>query len=206
MTEPGANPLQGPPLLSEAMVLERARARAATARDAGEWFDIYTEIVEQAVKRTLESAGEGHLVLERLADRRAAATVVRREFQAHGLPLSEDIDVEGPLVTPDPMGFLTNVSWPRGQWVRFIWPDQSKLEFRGMKAVVALAFIMWWENFHLQFQAMHDKNAPQKRRVILPHTPEWDRYMAAKAADQARVSRGLDGIGGAGGAAGDGLG
>jgi hypothetical protein len=176
--------------LDEAVLLERAHAKAATARDAGEWFDIYTEIVEMGVKKVMESAGDGHLVLEKLAPRRRDAAVVRRDFIAHGLPLSEAIKCEGPEVTADPNGNMTQYSFPRGMWVRFIWPDRSKLEFRGSKAIVAIAFIQWWVGFHQHYKQLVDPSAPKKKRIIEAHTPEWDAYMRAKALDQSRQLKG----------------
>jgi hypothetical protein len=179
-----------PDSLDEAVLMERVHAKAATARDPGEWFDIYTEIVEMGVKKTLESAGEGHLVLERLAPRRRDAAAVRRDFIAHGLPLSEGIDCEGPEVTRDPEGHMSQYSFPRGMWVRFIWPDHSKLEFRGSKAIVAIGFIQWWVGFHQHYKKLTDPSAPQKKRIIEPHTAEWNSYMRAKALDQSRQIKG----------------
>lgn len=178
-----------PQNLSEAQLQERAREAGLLARTPGDWFDIYSEIVEHGVKTVLEGAGQGHEVLEKLAPRRADAKVVRREFMAHGLPLSDAIEIEGPEVTPDMHGFLTHVAWPRGLWVTFFWPDRSKLSFKGSKATVALGFIMWWSDFHVQYLAMKDQSSPKekkrqaaapKKRLVEPGSPEWEAYFAAK--------------------------
>jgi hypothetical protein len=178
-----------PQNLSEEQLLERAREAGLLARTPADWFDIYQSIVEHGVKTVLESAGEGGQVLDRLRPWRSDAKVVKREFQAHGLPLSDEVEIEGPLVIPDVNGFLTTVKWPRGLWVTFFWPDKSKLTFRGDKALVALGFIMWWSGFHLQYVAMQDPNSPKeqerrarapKKRLIEPGSPEWDAYFAAK--------------------------
>lgn len=179
--------------IDEAVIMERAHAKAATARGAGDWFDIYTEIVEMGVKKVFESNGDGHLVLEKLAPRRRDAAIVRREFVAHGLALSEEIQCEGPEITPDPNGQLTQYSWPRGLWVHFIWPDGSILKFQGTKSITALGFVQWWTTFHLHYKHLVDPSAPQKRRIIEAHTPEWDAYMRAKARDQANALKGPEG-------------
>ena len=177
---------------SEAEIMERAREMGVLARTPADWFEIFQEVTEHGVKSVLESAGEGDQVLERLRPWRADAKVVKREFQAHGMMLSDEIECEGPVVTPDVHGFLSQVAWPRGLWVTFHWPDRSKLAFRGTKAIMALGFIMWWSNFHAQFVALRDATSPKeqqrakapKRRMVEPGSPEWNAYFAAKAQDE----------------------
>lgn len=173
--------------LGNALIQHEARVAAAKARTPGDWFDIYHSIVEHAVKTTMEANGEGALALERLRDRRTQARDVRHVLESHGMPLSEEIEIEGPYVTHDERGIPTQVSWPQGQWLRLHWPDHSKVEFRGPRAWVALGFIMWWEQFHQQFKALEDPSAPApvaKRRLIEPNSPEWKSYFGAKAKDQ----------------------
>jgi hypothetical protein len=176
--------------LSEAQLQERAREAGLLARTPAEWFEIYQEITEHGVRTILEKAGDGHRVIELLSPWRADAKVVKREFQAHGVPLDEEIEAEGPVpISP------VEVHWPRGLWVTFHWPDRSHLTFRGNKAIIAWGFIDWWTGFQMQFQAMQDPNSPKeqarqakapKTRLIEPGSPQWNAYFAAKEAAKKR--------------------
>lgn len=156
---------------------------AAQARTPGDWFDIYDSIVVHAAKTTMEQNGESGLAAERLRDRDTQAKRVRADFEAHGLPLAEDIEIEGgPQIVYDQHGIPQVVGWPNGHWIRFHWPDGSQLEFRGYKALIAFAFIQWWIPFHLQFQALSDptKQAAPKTRIVNPGEADWNSYMQAK--------------------------
>lgn len=178
---------------------ERARhaiamqLKAAEARTPGDWVDIFQSIIEQSVKTTMETNGDGKLVLEKLAESRTSIAAVRERFMAHGLPLLEDVEIEGPEVSHDAMGYLTKLEWPRGEWVKFFWPGRTGcLEFRGHKALTALSFIMWWENFHQTAQQwdnqLKGKSEPEQIvRQIAPGSPEWVKYYAEKAADLKRM-------------------
>lgn len=165
--------------------------KTAEARTPGDWIDIFQEIVEFTVRTTMEEHGEGSQVLEKLEPTRSAIKQVRARLMEHGLPLLENIDIDGPDIRPDAMGCLTNVSWHRGQWVKLCWPHHKDvLEFRGQQALVALSFVMWWSNFHqtakqwdTQLQGGQAAVAGA-RRMIEPGSPEWVRYFTAKQADQ----------------------
>lgn len=167
---------------------QKMHALAAQARRPGEWIDIYSEIVEYNVKTTMEAHGDGATALERLKERRTHVRYIRTAFEEHGLPLSEDIEIEGgPIVEQDPSGLPTKVLWPSGEWIRFHWPDGSKIEFRGAKAWTAYTFIRWWDSYHTMFKQLTDPTSVKsKTRIIEPHSPEWQRYMDAKRKDQAR--------------------
>lgn len=175
----------------------RMHLAAATARSPGEWIDIFQQVVEFSVKSTMEEHGDGDKVLDRLSDTRTSLRAIRIRFEEHGLPLLEDIETEGPDVFPDAQGNLTNVSWPRGEWVKFYWPGRNDcMEFRGHKALVALCFIMWWVTFQKTAKQWADQILGKgpvegERRMIEPGTPEWNSYWAAKKADLARMDNTL---------------
>jgi len=174
----------------------RVELAAAEARTPGDWVDIYESVIEYAVKSTLEANKMGHLVLEKLAEPRAAFKIVKHRFQSHGLPLSESLEFEGPQLHMDEQtGLDVGITWPHGRWVRFYWPDKSSLEFRGYPAMVAITFIRWWDQFaklHQQQQrALMGKQDDAPRRLIEPGSPEWDRYYAAKHEDMERQRLGL---------------
>ncbi len=165
---------------------EQIAALASKARSAGEWVDIYTEVVEYNVKTTMEANGDGLRALEVLKERRPLVRYIRTAFEEHGLSLSEDIEIEGgPVVETAVTGLPTKILWPSGEWIRFHWPDGSKLEFRGAKAWTAYTFIRWWESYQQRFKQLTDPTSVKpKTRLIEPHSPEWQRYMDAKRKDQ----------------------
>lgn len=175
----------------------RVDLAAAQARTPGEWLDIFQSIVEHSVKTTMEANGEGTKVLESLSETRTSLRRVRDRFEEHGLPILEAIDIEGPLVTPDALGGMTNISWPRGEWVKLYWPARTDfLEFRGHQALVAVSFIMWWSSFQAlaeqQNAQLLGKPEPEGiKRMVEPGSPEWDRYFAGKAAD---LAKGIGGV------------
>lgn len=165
---------------------------AAEARTPAEWVDIFQSVIEFSVKTTLEASRMGDQVLEKLADFRSAIKVVRHRFQSHGLPLSEDLDFEGPEMHLDNRGMDQGITWPHGRWVRFLWPDHSVMEFRGYQAFVAMMFIRWWDQFAKLHQqqaealAGGDGMSSKEKRIIEPGSSDWNRYFGAKAEDMAR--------------------
>lgn len=167
---------------------QKMHALAAQARRPGEWIDIYSEIVEHNVKTTMEAHGDGATALERLKERRTHVRFIRAAFEEHGLPLSDDVEIEGgPQVDYNQLGLPTRVIWPSGEWIRFFWPDGSKIEFRGEKAWISYAFMQWWSGYHVMFLQLTDPTAIKpKTRIIEPHSAEWLSYMEAKRKDQAR--------------------
>ncbi len=166
---------------------DRAEAKALEARTPGDWFDIYQGIVEAGVVDTMERNGEGGLATERLADRRPDAKQVRAAFVSHGLPITEAIEVEGgPLIQYDDNGAPMRVEWPRGEWIRFFWPNGPPLEFRGKRAWIAFAFIQWWLQAQDQHKQLTDPTRPKpagKKRIIERGSPEWQAYFDAKRKD-----------------------
>ncbi len=160
---------------------QKMHALGAQARTPSEWFDIYTETVEFMVKTTMEAHGDGALALERLRERRHHAKTVRSELESHGMPLSEEVQIEGPIVSHDERGIPSQISWPAGEWIKLYWPDGSKLQFAGPKALIALGFVMWWESYHTMFKQLTDPSSVKpKSRLIEQYSPEWHRYMDGK--------------------------
>jgi len=157
--------------------------KAALARDAGEWFDIFEEIVVFGMKDVLESTGQGFSVVEKLKEQQPYFAKVRRELVAHGLPITEDVDWEGPETFTDSMGNPNNVTWPRGEWIKLYWPDGSMLEFRGQAALTALSFIMWWANFTKATSAIVGQDQVETKRMVQPGSPEWNSFFSAKKRD-----------------------
>lgn len=176
-----------------ALMQQRTNAAAAEARTAGEWFDIYWDIVATGVRHILEAnhADKTSAAAEfdkRMAEHMQFAKVVRREFVSHGLPLLEEIEWEGPLCEHDEAGLPHIVSWPRGVWIEFFWPTAGskgdKLRFEGQAAVCALGFIQWWVGFQQVGAHMAGKEVEAKTRIIEPGSNEYVKYMAAKAKEQ----------------------
>jgi hypothetical protein len=176
------------PLVNQQMSAEKANelalAKAAFARTAGDWFDIFNEITDQSVVSILESHGESPV--EDLKEWKADRDAVRREFVAHALPLSENIEIEGPVRHPQHPMNPNMVLWPGGQQLTLHWPDKSKLFFRGRKAVIAFSFILWWDGFQQQFKILTGGPVEQggQSRMIRPGSKEWKEYWHQKAMDQ----------------------
>lgn len=171
---------------------QEAMLRAALARTAGEWFDIFVDITSAGVRQTLELSlppGEATAEFDRkMTEQKPYFRAVRADFESHGLPLTDEIEIEGPEVRLDAAGMPHIVEWPRGVWIEFIWPQAGskgdRLRFMGQKAIVALAFIQWWTSFHTVAQRMAGIEGNEQRRIIDPNSPEYKSYFAAKAKDQ----------------------
>lgn len=164
----------------EAAFQAKVMHKAALARTAGDWFDIFDEVTTNAVVKTMESHGDSPMdVLHDWKDDRAA---VRREFVAHELPLTEEVEFEGPVPDPERPTDQTAILWPAGQFINFHWPDGSRLSFRGRKAIIALSFILWWDGFHSAYKVSLGQQVGGQSRVIEPGSPEWLDYYKNKKA------------------------
>ncbi len=164
---------------------QRIAMKAALARDAGEWFDIFDEVVTSYTVKTMEAHGDSAVdVIKDWKDDRAA---VRREFVAHGVPLTDEIEVEGPAPDPSRPTDPTALLWPMGQQATFIWPDGSKLAFRGRKALIAFSFVRWWAEFHNTYK-VGPAQVEEKHRIVAPGSAEWNEYYRRKNED---IKRGL---------------
>lgn len=175
------NPLLPDDKAAEEALQQRIALKATLARDAGEWFDIFEEVTTHHVVKTMEAHGDSPIDV--LNDWKDDKIAVRRELVAHGLPLSEEIEIEGPVQDPSRPTDQTAILWPMGQQLTIHWPDGSKLEFRGRKALIAFSFIIWWDSFQSAYKI---PNAPEKTRMIKPGSKEWDDYYRAKAFDRKR--------------------
>lgn len=187
---PGSSPAELDALAKRELVKRSIEERASKAKTAGDWWDIFMAIVENAAVDTLKAnplnTRENDAAYGRLRDMLARSKRLKLDFNAQGLDLSEEVECEGPVVKPDASGMPHNVEWPTGRWVSFIWPSGEKLSFRGEDAQVALSFFMWWVNFSQQFRQRFgiEEQAEPARRIVEPGSPEWISYMAAKKTDQ----------------------
>lgn len=186
-------------MLRHDVEMERMHAHteleAAKARSPGEWFDIYHHIVETGVRHTLEMSfadtmGSAQREHHRIMKAQEPYSIhVRRKFEAHGLPLTEDIEYEGPRVAHDEAGVPHIVAWPRGVWIEFYWPVEgprgAKLRFEGQSAITALGFIQFWTGFQQRAQAMAGREKGEKTRLITPGSDEYVAYLTAKARSKA---------------------
>jgi hypothetical protein len=168
----------------EAADLARKRAidlKAATAKTAADWIDIYKEVVYGSVQSVLEKNGQGSDVSPKLAEYQGSFAAVRDAFSAQGLDLNEEVDWQGPVPIIDPKSnLIMGLEWPHGQEVTFFWPNGERLTFRGQKALVAVTFIMWWANFQPGFAKIQGKEPEGQRRLIEPGSPDWHNYMKGR--------------------------
>jgi hypothetical protein len=179
---------------------EQMRARhvlaEAEARSADEWFDIYREIVFKGVQQILEANGAGGETFDsKIAEQRPFWAKVRADFTSHGLPLSEEVEWEGPQVRRDQTGAPNIVEWPTGMHITLYWPAEgtkAQLRFEGQCALVALGFILWWGDFHSQAKSLAGRDDAPTSRIIDPTSREYHRYVQDKAADLRRINEGTD--------------
>lgn len=167
-------------------LIESAKVRGAEAKTPKDWMDIFQEITEHSVKVTMEQAGDGDKVLDRLREWRPAYAHVARELNAHGMPLSEEVELEGPR-----MGHVNGLpiveEWPYGVQLKMHWPDGSHLHFKGNAAIVAVTFWIWWVNFqerHLTQMGIAKTAQENSKRILLPGSAESAAYNDAKRKDQ----------------------
>jgi len=166
-------------------LLRQADIAAAKARTPGEWMDIFFAISHQMVRHTAEAQGGEELVKiaeHRWDEREPYHKKVRGMFETHGLPFTEAMEYEGPLIEKDVLGVRNNVSWPRGAWLEMRWPENKAetLRFEGTCAVVAIEFLLWWETLHGVGMHMDGKDAPEQSRMVDPNSPEYQRYLEGK--------------------------
>lgn len=166
-------------------MMEQAKVRGAEAKSPKDWMELFREITEHSVKVTMEGNGAGDRVVDALKDWRPSYVRVARELEAHGMPLTEEIELEGPTMGTTTTGLPIVEQWPMGVQVKFHWPDGSMLHFKGNDAMVAVAFWMWWVNFQdVHRQQIGLANHAEKRsRIIMPGTPESIAYGDAKRKD-----------------------
>lgn len=169
-------------------LIEAAKVRGAEAKSPKDWMELFREITEHSVKTMMEANGQGGQVLQQLAPWRGSFVVVSQRLNAHGMPLSEEIEVEGPIIGRTANGLPIVDEWPTGVWVKFHWPDRSFVGFKGNDAIVAVSFWMWWADFqHVHMKQMDiAKVAEGKTRLILPGSAESIQYHQAKREDQSK--------------------
>ncbi len=157
---------------------------AANARTPGDWFDIFTTIGFSMVKRELERLGrtDPQDFDRTVAEHRPFYAKVRSILEKHGLPLTEEVEIEGPDIEYDLFNMPHNITWPRGVWLELHWPESKgqMLRFEGRAASVALEFIQWWDGFHQVAMKMGGKDSTGKQRLVDPNSPEYLRYVTGK--------------------------
>ncbi len=175
------NPLADDGAAAEILRRREIDVRAANAKTAADWFDIFREVVTGGVQSIMEKNGQGSDVSVKISDYTGSFAAVRDGFSAQGLDLNENVEWEGPVPVVDPKSnLIMGLEWPQGQEVVFIWPTKERLLFRGQKALVAVCFIMWWANFQPGFAKMQGKELGGQRRLIDPGSPEWLSYMKGR--------------------------
>lgn len=180
MTDPINNPLAHDRAAEEASMMERVMIKAAQARSTGDWFDIFDEITNHHVVATMEAHGDS--AVDALKDWKDDRIAVRREFVAHGTPLSEEVEIEGPEHDPARPADQTAILWPNGQQLTIHWPDGSRLVFRGRKAVVALSFLLWWQGFQASYKIGMGRAGELggQSRIIAPGSAEHESFYKGK--------------------------
>lgn len=177
-------PNQGPDP-EQSRQLSEAQLKAAKARTVPEWMEIYLGLIEADLKRIEKANPSQHApVFEEYRNTgRPRLRRIASVFQNAGLVLDERLTFTGCQPVNTPQGPNVIFDNPTSPWVEFAWPDGSKITFRGVDALSAVGFIMWWSNFQLPIIGSGDEG---RRRIINPGETEHLDYMKAKAEDQAQ--------------------
>ncbi len=170
--------------VEEDRVKRQTDLAAAKARTPGEWFDIFTAISFPMVKRELERQGrtDPGEYDQVMAEHLPFYKKVREILNTHGLPLTEELEIEGPQMQRDVLGQMHDVTWPRGVWLELMWPESKAqmLRFEGRCASVALEFILWWDGFHHAAMHAEGKTFAEKARLVDPNSADYKRYIIGK--------------------------
>lgn len=163
----------------------RAEGAAALARQPAEWFDIFADIVSTGVRQTLElSDAPADEHAKRMREQEPYFKHVRSTFQSHGLPLDEEIEIEGPEIGMDSDGVPRITAWPRGVYCEFTWPNEGSrakpLRFEGQSAIVAVAFIQWWVGFQHVYLRQQGREVAGQRRLIQTGSREYIDYLRGR--------------------------
>lgn len=174
MNSPIALPGPTGPLLPEHQI------KAALARSACEWMEIYIEVLIETLKKIIaqQPAIEGKVMEDFRGDTRPRLRRIAREFDSAGFILTDDVEVEGPQ--PGPGG---QPLWPdtTNPVVVFSTPEGKHLAFKGIDAPSALGFVQFW----LQHAELVKGHKPQSR-IIQPGSAESVSYFSEKKKDQGR--------------------
>lgn len=155
-------------------------ARAANARSADEWFDVFEEMVRLGVMSTSKAHGDEKKGMEGFLETKPYLDTVRRMVVSHGLTMAEDIEIEGPVPVLGANNVMVGVEWPAGQYIKLFFQDKSVLEFRGRHALAAYAFFAWFGTFRETYDLLTGVPENQERRVIAPGSSEWNSYMQGR--------------------------
>lgn len=119
-----------------------ARIRAANARTAEVWFEIWQEVVEAGIFFMVTNRPDKETVYENLRSRRPIYKRIKLEFKAMALDLTEKFLISG--MDQDPDG-----TWRmKGSQITIaLRTRKEKVVFKGEDAQVAFAFFTWWHSF-----------------------------------------------------------
>lgn len=119
-----------------------ARLKAANAKTADTWFEIWQEVAEAGVYFMAKGRSDSETIYEKLRARRPIYKRIKREFIAIGLDLSEKFMLSG--MDQDAAG-----TWHmRGSTVKIALKTRKEVvTFKGDDAQVAFNFFTWWHSF-----------------------------------------------------------
>lgn len=169
-----------------ALMQARIKMRAAEARKAEDWFDIFQDVVYSGVRQTLgpEQSSIAHGLLK---EQDYSFTQVRDKLRVQGLDIGGGVEWEGPEIGHNGFGIACIMGWPRGMWAEVTWGDKSKIKFVGKQAEIAVSFFIWWTSFHQVYMETTQPGViiseATKRRLIEPGTSDWLSYNKGKADD-----------------------
>ena len=155
-------------------LLPEQQMRAALARSARDWMEIYLEVIMETAKKIIaqQPAIEGTVMEEFRGHSRPRLRRIAREFDAAGFVLTDDMEVQGAHPGPDGRPLWEDASNPV---VVFSTVEGKQLVFVGEDAPSALGFVQFWMQHGVM---MREKK--QQSRIIQPGEPGYAEYFAAK--------------------------
>ena len=119
-----------------------ARLKAANAKNAETWFEIWQEVTEAGVYFMVKGRADAETAYERLRDRRAIYKRIKREFVAIELDMTEKFLLSGMDQKPDGTWYM------KGNVIKIALKTRNEVvTFKGEDAQVAFNFFTWWHAF-----------------------------------------------------------
>jgi hypothetical protein len=157
-------------------LIPEEKMKIAVAKTVRDWMQIYIETIARSMESEAMQDQLHGVVFEQFKNEtRPRLNRILAEFEAAGLDLHDDIEVQGVEIKNYQMQWFA----PKAPWVIFFWPDGRKLKFQGLDAASAVGFFWFWQTHQIPFAP------PQggQRRIIVPGSAEEQAYFRAKTED-----------------------
>lgn len=164
-------------IVNSGSLLPEEQLRVAAARTVADWMNIYIEVVLRTLEKITGEEIQGQLYEKFRGETIPRLRRIVRDFEAAGLTIYDEIEVEGIHLIPGHRPLWEDPSRPEA---KFIWPDGSELRFQGESAISAVGFFEFWAKHQIPITGVKGG----QRRIITPGSTEEQSYFTAKERDQ----------------------